>query len=346
MGVIKILLLADTHLGFDLPMRPRIERRRRGHDFLNNYEKAIIPALNGQADCVIHGGDLFFRSKVPAPIVEMAFKPLKRIADRGIPVYIVPGNHERSMIPHRAIAEHPLIFIFDEPTTFLLETGQGSLALSGFPFVRQNIRNTFKNMLAQTAWKKIHADARILCIHQAVEGAKVGVQNYTFRYSHDVIRIKDIPGDFRAVFTGHIHRAQLLHHDLSGKPSTVPVFYPGSIERTSFAEMNEAKGYFIIEIDPGSLQGPFLKKWNFHELETRPMFRKEIIAADFTAEKLTNRIRAYLNAIPSDSIVDFKVSGIVSEDLLPIFSAPKLRALAPSSMNVTATLMEYRRKLR
>jgi len=96
MGVIKILLLADTHLGFDLPMRPRIERRRRGYDFLKNYEKALIPALNGKADCVIHGGDLFFRSKVPAPIVEIAFKLLKRIADTHHLVCLVWSSYRRS----------------------------------------------------------------------------------------------------------------------------------------------------------------------------------------------------------------------------------------------------------
>ncbi len=202
MNVIKILFLADTHLGFDLPMKPRIERRRRGYDFFANYEKALIPALNGQVDCVIHGGDLFFRSKVPARIAEMAFEPLKRIADRGTPVYIVPGNHERSMIPHQKLAEHPLIFIFDEPTTFYLETEKGRLALSGFPFVRRNIRNTFKDILALTAWKNIKADARILCLHQAFEGSTVGIQNYTFRYSQDVIKIRDIPGYITDLTTG------------------------------------------------------------------------------------------------------------------------------------------------
>ncbi len=80
MGLIKILFLADTHLGFDLPMKPRIERRRRGYDFFENYEKTLRPALNGEADCLIHDGDLFFRSKIPEPIAKMAFEPLKPIA--------------------------------------------------------------------------------------------------------------------------------------------------------------------------------------------------------------------------------------------------------------------------
>jgi len=37
-GTVRILLFADSHLGFDLPSRPRSTRRRRGHDFLANHE--------------------------------------------------------------------------------------------------------------------------------------------------------------------------------------------------------------------------------------------------------------------------------------------------------------------
>jgi DNA repair exonuclease SbcCD nuclease subunit len=43
MDLIRILLIADTHLGFDLPFRPRIKRRRRGLDFFANFERALMP---------------------------------------------------------------------------------------------------------------------------------------------------------------------------------------------------------------------------------------------------------------------------------------------------------------
>src|SRR5262245_37569040 len=51
---IRILLLADSHLGFDLPTRERVRRRRRGHDFLANYATALEPALAGEVDLVVH----------------------------------------------------------------------------------------------------------------------------------------------------------------------------------------------------------------------------------------------------------------------------------------------------
>src|SRR5262245_55954218 len=65
---VRILLLADTHLGFDLPSSPRVGRRRRGHDFLANYALALEPALSGEVDLVVHGGDVFDRSSVPSSV--------------------------------------------------------------------------------------------------------------------------------------------------------------------------------------------------------------------------------------------------------------------------------------
>jgi hypothetical protein len=152
MGLIRILLIADTHLGFDLPFRPRIKRRRRGPDFFANFERALMPALKGEVQAVVHGGDVVYRSKVPARLVEMAFEPLKKVADSGVPVYLVPGNHERSAIPHGQLAAHPNIHLFDRPRTYRLQSASGSLALAGFPFVRTGIRSDFLNQLMSSAF--------------------------------------------------------------------------------------------------------------------------------------------------------------------------------------------------
>ena len=105
---LRVLLLADTHLGLDLPVRPRIERRRRGADFFANTVRALQPALRGEVDLVVHGGDLLFRSRVPPDLVQRAMAPLFEVADAGVPVYLVPGNHERGRIPYPLLARHPL----------------------------------------------------------------------------------------------------------------------------------------------------------------------------------------------------------------------------------------------
>ena len=292
MDLIRILFLADTHLGFDFPFRPRIQRRRRGPEFFANFKRALRPALQDRVDCVVHGGDLFYRSKVPPQLVAMAFKPLKQVADQGTPVYLVPGNHERSAIPHSHLAEYPGIHIFDRPRTYLLRKDDFTLALAGFPFVRHGIRRDFLHRIDQTGRHHTDAAVQVLCVHQLIEGATVGPAGYVFRYAPDVINASDIPAGFSAVLSGHIHRFQVLAKDLRGKALRAPVFYPGAIERTSFAEKNEKKGYLILELAADGLKSGRLSRWRFHELPTRPMIQLNLHPADMDAAKL----RSYLES--------------------------------------------------
>ena len=340
MGIIRILFLADTHLGFDLAFRPRIERRRRGPEFFANFERALQPALKGQVDCVVHGGDLLYRSKVPARLVAMAFEPLKAVAEAGIPVYLVPGNHERSAIPHNHLAEHPQIHIFDRPRCFVLRKDNFTLALSGFPFVRQGIRKRFLDQLDQTGWREVGAAVHVLCIHQAVDGATVGPTGYRFRYAADVINPSDLPAGISAVLSGHIHRFQVLTRDLKGGSLQTPIFYPGSIERTSLAEKNETKGYLILEFETGG-SGGGLKKWKFTNLPARPMIQLELRIGRMNTPELKSWIQARIKNMPVDSIVKLKVYGTASPDAMEVLRAASLRALAPPTMNIDARFVDH-----
>jgi DNA repair exonuclease SbcCD nuclease subunit len=222
-----------------------------------------------------------------------------------------------------------------------LQTPRGSLALAGFPFVRTGIRRDFLNVVEQTGWRRIKADGQVLCLHQSVDGATVGPSGYMFRYAHDVIRIADIPREFCAVLAGHIHRFQVLTRDLKGKPLAAPVFYPGSIERTSFAEKDEKKGYLILAFE--TTETPFgkLKNWAFHELPARPMVQLELHATGMNGTQMRAWIQSHLYEIPPDSIVKIKVHDKVSDEAMAVFSTPALRALAPETMNISATLVEY-----
>lgn len=44
-GELRIFFFADTHLGLDLPRRPRVERRRRGDDFFASYRHVLDCAV-------------------------------------------------------------------------------------------------------------------------------------------------------------------------------------------------------------------------------------------------------------------------------------------------------------
>ena len=264
-NTIRVLLLADTHLGFDLPQRPRVERWRRGEEFFASYERALDPATRGEVDLVVHGGDVLFRSKVQPGLVLRAFTPLKRIADRGVLVVVVPGNHERSAIPYPLLAAHPGIHIVDRPRTVPLNVSGLRVAVAAFPNERRDVRSRFASLVEATRWRDVDAGVRLLALHQSVEGATVGPQNFVFRRDPDVVAGHAIPRGFAAVLAGHIHRHQVLTTDLAGDPLAAPVFYPGSTERTSAAEDGEEKGYVTMEIEADA-NGGRVRKWRFHPL--------------------------------------------------------------------------------
>ncbi len=345
--MIKILFLADTHLGFDYTFKPRVMRRRRGLDFFRNYERALEPAYRGEVDLVCHGGDIFYRSKVPARLVDMAIEPLRRVADRGVPVYLVPGNHERSMIPFRILAAHANIFIFEKPMCYRVEAQGRRFVLAGFPFIKDGIRGKFKRILHKTAWRDMRAETYILCMHQSVDGCTMGPKNFTFRGGEDVVNIHDIPQEFCCVLSGHMHRGQVLDRDLKGMPVPTPVLYPGSIERTSFAEKDEKKGYLIIQISSDDNEDCQLR-WKFHELPARPMVQLEFDAYAKGGVCFETWLKERIRSVPEDSIVKLRIHGEPSPEVLTMIRAGSIRSIAPQTMNVSVTMpMElFRRQSR
>ena len=345
MTPIRILFLADTHLGFDLPQRPRINRRRRGHDFFANFESALQAALSERVDFVLHGGDLFYRSRVPPSLVQRVFLPIKRVADAAVPVFLVPGNHERSRIPYPMLALHPNIHVFDRPRTFSAEAGGMRIALAGFAYHRHDVRTAFPDLLRQTGWAKQEADINLLCVHHCFEGATVGPRDYTFRYSNDVVRLAEVPPRFAAVLTGHIHRHQVLTQDLEGRPLDVPVLYPGSIERTSFAEKDEPKGYIMLEFGQKNQSGGTLKRWEFRQLPARPMLVCEMHINGKSGSKVESQIRGIIERADREAILRLRIHGHPDDRARATLSAQNLRALAPNTMNLEAVLVDERARV-
>ena len=333
--VLRVLLLADTHLGFDLPQRPRVEYRRRGPDFFANTERALAPAHGGEVDLVVHGGDLLFRSKVGAWLVERAFRPLLEVADRGVPVVVVPGNHERSNIPFPLLAAHQYLHILDRPRTLRLECRGMAVAVSGFPCQRDRVDTVFRDLVQATDWDHAAADVRLLCIHQTVEGARVGPAGYTFRPGHDVISGRDIPAGFAAVLAGHIHRHQVLSAGLGGRPLAAPVLYPGSIERTSAAERHETKGYLTLELEPDRTRGGRLASWTFDPLPARPLVDLDLEHRGETAAVVVSRLEQSLAELDPDAVVRVWLDHDHPPEVRAVLTVAAVRRLAPPTMTVT-----------
>lgn len=320
MSGIKILFFSDTHLGFDYPVSGKSRTLRRGFDFFRNFHHILDVAREKKVDLVIHGGDLFYRSEVPVTIIDQAYDALFHLADSQIPLVIVPGNHDRSTLPVSLFLEHPNIHIFRDPGVFYFDLKGIRLQVAGFPFVKY-IGNEFTGILKELDTGISPDGPAMLCMHQAVEGATVGPVNYTFRPGPEVIRQNDLGGNYSAYLSGHIHRYQVL--PVSG----VPFIYPGSIERTAFAERYEDKGYMMLEINQTGLINS-----EFITLPTRPMHIIEIPDAGAeTKGGLTDFIQSELAPIADHAAL---LISSPSERISRWLNQHFLREILPSSMHV------------
>lgn len=325
---LKIVFLADTHLGFDYPVRPRVPMRRRGGDFFDNFRYVLDYARRTQPDFVVHGGDFFFRSRVPQSIVDLGYAELTAFAQSNIPFLLVPGNHERSRMPSSLWLTDPNIYVFDRPRTFCISASGCTVALSGFPFVREDIGHRFTAVLDETGWRESPADVKLLCMHQTVEGAQVGPADYTFRYGEDVLAISDIPPEFSLTLSGHIHRRQILTRFHSrGKQ---PVIYAGSLERTSFAEKDEPKGFYEIRLGQDAAGSWRVRKIDFIEVPTRLMVELDIHPGIELSE-LSTYLEEKIAHIDPNAILRLKCTSLAIGERL---TAAYIRAVFPPSMNV------------
>jgi DNA repair exonuclease SbcCD nuclease subunit len=283
-------------------------------------------------DLVLHGGDLFFRSRVPEAIVDLVYGELLAFADHGIPLVIVPGNHERSRLPTSLFLHHPNIHVFDAPKTLLFELGGSHVALAGFPSTRRNVRDDFRCLVAATSWDEAPADIRLLCLHQTVEGATLGPKGYTFRNGHDVIRQQDLPASFHVVLAGHIHRHQVIQVRGDGDRS-LPVIYPGSTERTSFAEADETKGYCLLDFGGSSNGDWVLDRSEFVPLPARPMVTIPL-PAQLAPAGVHDFLADVVREAPPDAILRFTCSEAVSPVTRRAFEAARLASSLPPTVNV------------
>jgi DNA repair exonuclease SbcCD nuclease subunit len=317
-----------------------VRRRRRGPDFFDNYQRVLDHAARTRPDLVVHGGDFFAHSRVHRPIVDRAYAALVALAQGGVPVFIVPGNHERSRLPHSLWLAEPGIHVFDRPRTFRLAARGVTVGVSGFPFVREDLRRRSPATIEQTGWREAEADVRLLCMHQAAEGAQVA--GYTFRSGSDVVRASDVPRDFAAVLAGHIHRAQVLGHEHPDGPP--PTIYPGSVERTSFAERGDAKGFMELSFasDTANASSTPSSAWRmrearFVELPARPMVDLELDAT-LQPSDLRGHLVASSANVDRDAVVRIRCRGdarpALRTALRAALTASFLRSVFPSTMNV------------
>jgi len=308
---------------------------------------------------VIFAGDAF-KARNPTPTYQRAFaRRVKRLADAGVPVVLLVGNHDLPTMVQRASSvdifrtlDVPNVVVGRAEDVHRVETRHGPMQIATVPYpVRQRLlahdeyrglsieqldkelrRIVTKNIQAMAAQLDSDMPA-VLTAHLSVSGATFGSER-SVMIGRDAVVLKSALADpaWDYVALGHIHKHQSLND--GGHP---PMVYSGSLERIDFGEEGQPKGFCWVELARGETM------WEFVEVDARPFIT---VRAD--VRESPNPLMALQQAVAAHDLRDAVVRLILQlrADQEPLVRDRDVRALLSDAYFIGGINREVEREAR
>ncbi len=361
MSSIRLLHLADIHIGVENYGRldARAGVNSRVLDFLRRFDEMIDYALENEVDLAIFAGDAY-KTRNPNVTHQREFaRRIKRLADAGVPVILLVGNHDQPTAARRASSVDifgtlgvPNVIVAQTEKVHVVDTRRGApVQVATVPYPSRSrlmAEGEFKNMslaeldkvLQQMVAENIRALATqldpqlpaILTAHLSVAEAKLGSEQHVM-LGRDVAVLRSVVADpaFDYVALGHIHR----HQDVNAGYHP-PVVYAGSMERIDFGEEGERKGFVIADIEKGHTT------YRFVPVQARPFVTIEVTA---DAEDPMTQV---LSEIERHRVADAVVRVIikVDEEREPLIDERAIRQALEQAHYISAIRKDVNRHYR
>lgn len=227
----KYIHLSDTHLGYQ-----HLGLEERKQDFFDSFNYVIDYAIEHNVDFIIHTGDFFHTSRPSNETIIEAISLLKKLKDKNIPIYVIPGNHDRGS----GVRDKTALDILKEFGIYQLERDFATfedINIFGIKYIQRSILKTFdmKSILEQLYESATKKEFNILMLH---------MEFYPF-FNTDLLLENILPEGFDYVGIGHYHQAQQPFNINGSK-----VVYSGSTEYTQFNERDYSnKGFYLVELE-------------------------------------------------------------------------------------------------
>lgn len=242
--------LSDLHLGKRLNEFSLLEDQK----YILNQILEIV--YRERPDGVLLAGDLYDKPVPPIEAVQMLDAFLTALAERGIRVFAVSGNHdsaERIAFGARLMQEQGVYFssVYDGTVTQVTLTDHyGDVTISLLPFIRPiQVRHALEGEEAANVQEAVAAAIRhiplepstrnILVAHQFVTGAMRCDSEEVTVGGLDNVDASVFDG-FDYVALGHIHGPQSVGRDT--------VRYCGTPLKYSFSEADQEKSITVVEL--------------------------------------------------------------------------------------------------
>lgn len=314
-GNTVIAHLSDLHLGYsssNCKLNPQGVRWREADGYMA-WIREIKDIINdGTVDVVLIAGDVFHTPTPSILAVKQAQKGVRILANAGIPVVVLTGNHDTSDVRSELAA------------TALLNDPDHGVYSHYEPYATYDVNDDVRLHLIShhlykeqaSTWDKVkptNGKINIFSTHGSMIDPLTKLAMHTDASPREVIipdEIVNNPGwDYRLL--GHIHERGFVGSSDDGKSDTshLKTYYNGSLIRRGFSdgETPLGRGWTKWTVQPDGLLLP-----EFHTVAQRPQEDLPVInALDLSAADITD-------------IAYDHVSNAV-EDIKSPFTAPILR---------------------
>ena len=297
----KIVHFSDVHVGVENYGRidPDTGLSARLGDFLATFDEVVEYAIAERADLALFTGDAY-KSRNPSQTHQREFAArIARLANAGIPVFLVVGNHDMPLTAGPATALEifdtlgvRMVHVGERLATHVIDTPAGPVQIVSVPWVRRShflaseersgltidainalIQDRLTEGVKTLAERLDPSLPAVLAAHVTVSSAVVGgstrdgvrhgsERSMMLGRDHVLLRSSLARPQFDYVALGHIHK-----HQIVGEQPMMA--YAGSLERVDFGEESDDKGFCVVELDSSLPAGSRLKSFNFQRVSAR-----------------------------------------------------------------------------
>lgn len=264
MKKVTFLHCADLHL--DSPMTglkhlpDKIFKRLQESTF-KSFSNLVETAIKAEVDFVIIAGDIFDGEDRSLRAQARFRKEMVRLNGKGIPVYVIHGNHDHlgGKWPKLDLPGNVHVFAGEVEVKQFLKPDGTSVNLYGFSYPKRHLPERWIDKYQKSG----NADFHIGILHGHAEGSSEHGQYAPFRISE----LQDKQFDYWAL--GHIHKRKVL----SNNP---PVIYPGNPQGRNIKEQGDKGGYIVTLSEVGA-------EYGFFESNDIKWLEKQIDASSITS---------------------------------------------------------------
>lgn len=239
------------------------------------------------AEFVVVAGDVFEHNQLAPQVISQSLEAMRAI---GIPVYLLPGNHDpldASSVYTSALfkAERPdNVVVLDRPGAHEVRPG---LQIVAAPW-RSKAPTT--DLVAEVlATLSAADDTRVLVAHGGVDVLDPD------RDKPSLIRLAELD---RALADGQIHYVALGDkHSLTNVGASGRVWYSGSPEVTNFDDVEADPGHvLVVDIDesiperPVAVEPRHIGRWRFVTLHNQVDTSRDIADLDMNLDLMTDKV--------------------------------------------------------